>query len=308
MRKERLMCRDHFEGLETPPSKTRKESCPRCGLHGNMHFQVKKTGESPVHMQCTEKIGFTLIELLVVISIIAILASLLLPALKKARDKAEAISCTSKMKQIGLAQACYLSDHDDFFAACEIKPADASVPDYTWMAMYAPYLGLPVQTGYGIYKQSGPFGCPTQIKWRPDSSYCGIYSTSYGYNCMGLGSRNYETANNYGVVCHYPRKVSQFRKPSKQMTHVDSWHHNSTASWRREGRPYASQSYLGFRHNRRANTLYLDGHVKAEDQKWLWMGHPNNLPWNYRAEDREWHIYTSSRLSWAATFGYDPYN
>jgi prepilin-type N-terminal cleavage/methylation domain-containing protein len=83
--------------------------------------------------------GFTLIELLVVIAIIAILAAILFPVFAQAREKARQASCTSNLKQVGLAVFMYASDHDECLPLGAYNP-DPARPVTFWYDLVEPYV------------------------------------------------------------------------------------------------------------------------------------------------------------------------
>jgi len=113
--------------------------------------------------------GFTLIELLVVIAIIAILAALLLPALSKAKEKAQRAECSSNLKQWGVALIMYAGDNSDRFP----DNSTGGAQDLAWMNVafntnfYPAYLykNRPGSTKAGERTANDVIYCPTE-RWH----------------------------------------------------------------------------------------------------------------------------------------------
>jgi prepilin-type N-terminal cleavage/methylation domain-containing protein/prepilin-type processing-associated H-X9-DG protein len=222
-----------------------------------------------LHARCRlrSKNGFTLIELLVVIAIIALLLSVLLPSLKKAKEQARRLTCFSQMRQMGIALNAYLFEHKEQLpdSSCHL-----SHPDQYWICILSQYSGEKLL-----------FRCPSDksqnfVDWdRPLNEQADCRWSSFALNAL-LDSKCPRYQGRFNCV-------RAIRRPSCCIYTAES-----PESWTSEDHLHPEKWYDSIelakgqiawnRHLAKSNYLFADGHAEtlAIEETYSW---PGNCYW-----------------------------
>ncbi len=209
------------------------------------------------HDERTRSGAFTLIELLTVIAIIGILSALAMVAIGKARESAKRATCTSNLRQIGMALHLCANDHKNSIPTRAYKDAE-DTGDGSWhrWLIKAGYVTPDYKPSSGL-TTSSIFYCPSWFPTRPQDSINNQYR--YGMRVWAPPGEAFSDKL-MPLTC--------LENPADFFLIADSYYTN-TGYQGYQIRQGSTAWRVHLRHGNRANTLFADGHVAAKDRAYF---------------------------------------
>ena len=239
--------------------------------------------------------GFTLVELLVVIAIIALLMSILLPVLSKAKIEAMRVLCASNLHQWTIVWASYVGDNDGYFddpirAAKNYSGPPPAPPFRFWVQTLRPYTGYEKDD----IKYSKLLCCPSANK-NPGTgmftvwgNWSGVTNTGYdGVLVYGSYGRNLYASNININLPEVEKDISYYRSPDQRgadrapllagSQFYHGWPHSDDEPpdypgqwyWQTSGESFMKM-FCQDRHDTTVNTLFCDLSARQVGLKELW--------------------------------------
>ena len=266
----------------------------------------------------TEIRAFTLIELLVVIAIIALLLSVILPSLRKAKQAAQSIVCRNHLKTLALSNEIYASGWDNWYVpAIDTTMTDRDEPTWNSNSEFRKIVGLEDAYIGSSFTMPKEYLCP--VDEQSDEDYwnnVGVtYANfvSYGYNFTDWGPNAKDPAGWSGNIpladwsCRL--RVNDIRSSATKIMFVDAgdiWVRMAGADykryWDQEGQDivkYRNKNMwypVYYRHKEGTNVAYFDGHVDFQKKESLfYYDSPESMTRNQGQNESIWFCNSTNR-------------